>query len=144
MPALLLTPCYRFASRAAREVFGNNRSMVFTRSSFPGVGKYAGHWLGDNAANWNDIKWAIPGMLEFNLFGIPYVSGLPPFTTCIQTDVVFIDCSHYFFLQNTTAPLRDIERFQRQQRDSEFDWVFMKRDEKMNWSFGLVFQSELN
>lgn len=52
--------------------------MVFTRSSFPGVGKYAGHWLGDNGANWNDIKWAIPGMLEFNLFGVPYVSGLPP------------------------------------------------------------------
>lgn len=49
--------------------------MVFTRSSFPGVGKYAGHWLGDNAANWNDIKWAIPGMLEFNLFGIPYIGA---------------------------------------------------------------------
>uniref|UniRef100_A0A671MMG6 alpha-glucosidase n=1 Tax=Sinocyclocheilus anshuiensis TaxID=1608454 RepID=A0A671MMG6_9TELE len=52
-----------------------NRSMVFTRSSFPGVGKYAGHWLGDNAANWNDIKWAIPGMLEFNLFGVPYIGA---------------------------------------------------------------------
>lgn len=47
---------------------------MLTRSSFPGVGKYSGHWLGDNAANWNDIKWAIPGMLEFSLFGIPYVS----------------------------------------------------------------------
>lgn len=47
---------------------------MLTRSSFPGVGKYSGHWLGDNAANWNDIKWAIPGMLEFGLFGIPYVS----------------------------------------------------------------------
>ncbi|XP_077049996.1 sucrase-isomaltase, intestinal [Siphateles boraxobius] len=58
--------------KAAKAVFGNSRSMVFTRSSFPGVGKYAGHWLGDNGANWNDIKWAIPGMLEFNLFGIPY------------------------------------------------------------------------
>ncbi|XP_073709957.1 sucrase-isomaltase, intestinal isoform X1 [Misgurnus anguillicaudatus] len=60
---------------ATRKVFGKNRSMVFTRSSFPGVGKYAGHWLGDNAANWNDIKWAIPGMLEFNLFGIPYIGA---------------------------------------------------------------------
>uniref|UniRef100_A0A8C1UIE8 alpha-glucosidase n=1 Tax=Cyprinus carpio TaxID=7962 RepID=A0A8C1UIE8_CYPCA len=57
------------------EVFKTNRSMVFTRSSFPGVGKYAGHWLGDNAANWNDIKWAIPGMLEFNLFGVPYIGA---------------------------------------------------------------------
>ncbi|XP_067246031.1 sucrase-isomaltase, intestinal [Chanodichthys erythropterus] len=61
--------------KAARRVFGNSRSMVFSRSSFPGVGKYAGHWLGDNGANWNDIKWAIPGMLEFNLFGIPYVGA---------------------------------------------------------------------
>lgn len=55
-------------------MFGNKRTLMLTRSSFPGVGKYSGHWLGDNAANWNDIKWAIPGMLEFGLFGIPYVS----------------------------------------------------------------------
>ncbi|XP_067276076.1 sucrase-isomaltase, intestinal [Pseudorasbora parva] len=61
--------------KASNKVFGNNRSMVFTRSSFPGVGKYAGHWLGDNGANWNDIKWAIPGMLEFNLFGVPYIGA---------------------------------------------------------------------
>lgn len=47
---------------------------MLTRSSFPGIGKYSGHWLGDNGANWNDIKWAIPGMLEFGLFGVPYVS----------------------------------------------------------------------
>lgn len=61
--------------KASRRVFGNSRSMVFSRSSFPGVGKYAGHWLGDNGANWNDIKWAIPGMLEFNLFGVPYIGA---------------------------------------------------------------------
>uniref|UniRef100_A0A8C9TEK1 Maltase n=1 Tax=Scleropages formosus TaxID=113540 RepID=A0A8C9TEK1_SCLFO len=56
-------------------VFGNNRSLMLTRSSFPGVGKYSGHWLGDNAATWNDIKWAIPGMLEFSLFGVPYIGA---------------------------------------------------------------------
>uniref|UniRef100_A0A8C1H7A9 alpha-glucosidase n=1 Tax=Cyprinus carpio carpio TaxID=630221 RepID=A0A8C1H7A9_CYPCA len=61
--------------KASKAVFGKSRSMVFTRSSFPGVGKYSGHWLGDNGANWNDIKWAIPGMLEFNLFGIPYIGA---------------------------------------------------------------------
>lgn len=60
--------------RALQRVFGSNRTMMLTRSSFPGVGKYAGHWLGDNAATWNDLKWAIHGMLEFGLFGIPYVS----------------------------------------------------------------------
>ncbi|XP_056138983.1 LOW QUALITY PROTEIN: sucrase-isomaltase, intestinal [Lampris incognitus] len=61
--------------KALRHVFGGNRTLMLTRSSFPGVGKYSGHWLGDNAANWNDIKWAIPGMLEFGLFGVPYIGA---------------------------------------------------------------------
>ncbi|XP_077467238.1 sucrase-isomaltase, intestinal [Stigmatopora argus] len=61
--------------KALQRVFGENRTLMLTRSSFPGVGKYSGHWLGDNAANWNDIKWAIPGMLEFGLFGIPYIGA---------------------------------------------------------------------
>ncbi|XP_059187897.1 sucrase-isomaltase, intestinal isoform X2 [Centropristis striata] len=60
---------------ALKRVFGQNRTLMLTRSSFPGVGKYSGHWLGDNAANWNDIKWAIPGMLEFGLFGVPYIGA---------------------------------------------------------------------
>ncbi|XP_069543659.1 sucrase-isomaltase, intestinal [Brachyistius frenatus] len=61
--------------KALQRVFGENRTLILTRSSFPGVGKYSGHWLGDNAANWNDIKWAIPGMLEFGLFGVPYIGA---------------------------------------------------------------------
>ncbi|XP_054598752.1 sucrase-isomaltase, intestinal isoform X2 [Nothobranchius furzeri] len=61
--------------KALQRVFGSNRTLMLTRSSFPGVGKYSGHWLGDNAANWNDIKWAIDGMLEFGLFGIPYIGA---------------------------------------------------------------------
>uniref|UniRef100_A0A8C2ZM00 alpha-glucosidase n=1 Tax=Cyclopterus lumpus TaxID=8103 RepID=A0A8C2ZM00_CYCLU len=61
--------------KALQQVFGGNRTLMLTRSSFPGVGKYSGHWLGDNAANWNDIKWAIPGMLEFGLFGVPYIGA---------------------------------------------------------------------
>ena len=78
MSSSLLSPALFFLSgphRALERVFGDNRTLMLTRSSFPGVGKYSGHWLGDNAANWNDIKWAIPGMLEFGLFGVPYVSS---------------------------------------------------------------------
>ncbi|KAM9318648.1 LOW QUALITY PROTEIN: sucrase-isomaltase, intestinal [Pholidichthys leucotaenia] len=63
------------SEKALQHVFGSNRSLLLTRSSFPGVGKYSGHWLGDNGANWNDIKWAIPGMLEFGLFGVPYIGA---------------------------------------------------------------------
>jgi alpha-glucosidase (family GH31 glycosyl hydrolase) len=51
------------------------RGMVLSRSTFLGSGKYAGHWLGDNFAQWNNMKNSIVGMLEFNLFGIPYVGA---------------------------------------------------------------------
>uniref|UniRef100_A0AAX7VJB0 alpha-glucosidase n=1 Tax=Astatotilapia calliptera TaxID=8154 RepID=A0AAX7VJB0_ASTCA len=66
---------YSMVLATLQRVFGANRTLLLTRSSFPGVGKYSGHWLGDNGANWNDIKWAIPGMLEFGLFGIPYIGA---------------------------------------------------------------------
>jgi len=59
---------------AARKSTGK-RSIVITRSTFPSSGKYAGHWLGDNRATWDQLHASIIGMLEFNLFGILYVGA---------------------------------------------------------------------
>nr|XP_039250165.1 maltase-glucoamylase, intestinal-like [Styela clava] len=51
------------------------RCLVLTRSTYPGSGKYAGHWLGDNTSKWSHLGASIIGMQEYSLFGVPYVGA---------------------------------------------------------------------
>ncbi|KAK7082631.1 hypothetical protein SK128_006752 [Halocaridina rubra] len=57
------------------QLFPGKRQVVLSRSTYPGSGKYAVHWLGDNAAVWQHLQDSIVGMLEFNLFGLPMVGA---------------------------------------------------------------------
>jgi hypothetical protein len=40
------------------------------RSTFPGAGRFTGHWTGDNAANWQSFADSISGILNSNMWGL--------------------------------------------------------------------------
>lgn len=40
----------------------DKRSIVISRSSYASLGRYAGHWSGDNIAIWDDLYYSIPCM----------------------------------------------------------------------------------
>ena len=49
---------------SALEMVLGVRSLVISRSTFVGSGRYTGHWLGDNASQWKHMINSIPGLLE--------------------------------------------------------------------------------
>lgn len=62
-------------NRALKEVKPTERPLIITRSTYPGAGKHTGHWLGDNYSLWNSMWQSLQGILQFQLFGIPFVGA---------------------------------------------------------------------
>ncbi|KAM6137726.1 sucrase-isomaltase, intestinal-like [Pterocles gutturalis] len=71
---LIINDLVAFLHSAVQQATGK-RAFVLSRSTFVGSGKHGGHWLGDNLSQWKDMHQSIIGILEFNLFGIPYVGA---------------------------------------------------------------------
>ncbi|MCL4124434.1 UNVERIFIED_CONTAM: hypothetical protein GTU68_019351, partial [Idotea baltica] len=50
---------------------GTEAPFIISRSSFPGLGKFAGHWSGDVYSDWFNLWKSIGSVLTANLLGIP-------------------------------------------------------------------------
>lgn len=51
----------------------DDRTFLLSRSTFAGAGQYTQHWLGDNHRTYDDMRYSIAGVMNFNMFGIPFV-----------------------------------------------------------------------
>ena len=53
----------------------NKRPFILSRGNTIGHGKYGFHWLGDNVADFEFLKSSIPGIFNYNIFGIPFIGA---------------------------------------------------------------------
>jgi alpha-glucosidase (family GH31 glycosyl hydrolase) len=62
-------PTYEFLKKK------NGRPFIISRSNSVGTGVYAGHWTGDNVADWEFLRLSISGNFLFQIFGIQMVGA---------------------------------------------------------------------
>ncbi|KAF9043212.1 glycosyl hydrolases family 31-domain-containing protein [Panaeolus papilionaceus] len=60
---------------AVQDILPKKRPFLISRSTFPSAGRWTGHWLGDNFSLWSYLKFNIAGVLQFQLFQIPFVGA---------------------------------------------------------------------
>ncbi|KAJ8251633.1 hypothetical protein GJAV_G00223460 [Gymnothorax javanicus] len=60
--------------RALLKVRGS-RPFILSRSSFPGLGQFSAHWTGDVWSDWEQLRYSVPAVLMFGLYGVPLVGA---------------------------------------------------------------------
>ncbi|KAF9472639.1 hypothetical protein BDN70DRAFT_844291 [Pholiota conissans] len=60
---------------ALQDIIPNKRPFMISRSTFPSSGRWTGHWLGDNFSLWSYLRYSIAGVLQFQIFQIPFVGA---------------------------------------------------------------------
>ncbi|XP_033998403.1 lysosomal alpha-glucosidase-like isoform X2 [Trematomus bernacchii] len=63
------------ATHSALMKVRGKRPFVLSRSSFPGIGRFSGVWTGDVRSDWEQLRYSIPAVLHFGLFGVPLVGA---------------------------------------------------------------------
>ncbi|XP_054158560.1 sucrase-isomaltase, intestinal-like [Oppia nitens] len=65
------------ATQKAIHAATGKRGFAVSRSTYVSSGRYGTHWLGDNFSVWDNMKFSIIGILEFNMFGINFDMNEP-------------------------------------------------------------------
>lgn len=63
------------ATNIALKKIRNKRPFIISRSTFSGSGHFTGNWDGDISSSWDNMRWTIPSILNFNMFGIPMIGA---------------------------------------------------------------------
>ncbi|KAJ7064072.1 glycosyl hydrolases family 31-domain-containing protein [Mycena amicta] len=61
--------------KALKSILPGLRPFIISRSAFASAGKWAGHWLGDNFSTWQYMYFSIQGILQHQMFQIPFVGA---------------------------------------------------------------------
>ncbi|KAJ7120271.1 glycosyl hydrolases family 31-domain-containing protein [Mycena epipterygia] len=61
--------------KALQTLLPGKRPFIISRSAFASAGKWAGHWLGDNYSKWQYMYFSIQGVLQHQMFQIPFVGA---------------------------------------------------------------------
>ncbi|EIN04541.1 hypothetical protein PUNSTDRAFT_47500 [Punctularia strigosozonata HHB-11173 SS5] len=61
--------------KALLDILPGKRPFIISRSTFAGAGRWTGHWLGDNFSLWSYMRYAIQGVLQFQMFQVPMVGA---------------------------------------------------------------------
>lgn len=51
------------------------RPFIISRANFPGQGVFSGHWSGDVFSTWEDMRYSIRSLINFNMYAIPMIGS---------------------------------------------------------------------
>ncbi|XP_055338532.1 lysosomal alpha-glucosidase-like [Paramacrobiotus metropolitanus] len=60
---------------ALLKAFPEKRPFILSRSTFAGQGQFSAHWNGDTTSDWSHLQTSVFDILNFNLFGMPFVGA---------------------------------------------------------------------